>query len=299
MLQILLLSFVKAQVFIDSKNLTAQPVPEGKYPWLVSLQDSFGHFCGGTLLDATTVITASHCFPPEYPFSPNMVAYSGVSDLRNLTKAFKFRLKSLTKHPDYFSNSLGISNDIAIIKVEPYYQTNVQPLAVRKVELDNGTYSKDYRHLTTAGWGTTNAANSSYYSPVLSESPVTILPQDVCQNNMYPDLYPTSICGYSLTTGTCQSDAGSPMYVVKPDKSIVLVGINSYSQGCATQNVAGVYSRVSGLSGWVNSVLPMLAPVQTTTAQPTGIQTTSASIATSIMVDSGASTSKSKSGKRK
>jgi trypsin len=34
----------------------------GEFPFIVSLQRSGSHFCGGSLLDATTVITAAHCF---------------------------------------------------------------------------------------------------------------------------------------------------------------------------------------------------------------------------------------------
>jgi trypsin len=34
----------------------------GEFPFIVSVQTSSGsHFCGGTLLDADTVITAGHC----------------------------------------------------------------------------------------------------------------------------------------------------------------------------------------------------------------------------------------------
>ena len=38
---------------------------ESPIPWQVSVrngQSGWGHFCGGTILDATTVMSAAHCF---------------------------------------------------------------------------------------------------------------------------------------------------------------------------------------------------------------------------------------------
>jgi V8-like Glu-specific endopeptidase len=33
----------------------------GEFPFIVSLQKSGSHFCGGTLVNANTVVTAAHC----------------------------------------------------------------------------------------------------------------------------------------------------------------------------------------------------------------------------------------------
>lgn len=33
----------------------------GDFPFIVSLQRSGSHFCGGSLLDSRTVVTAAHC----------------------------------------------------------------------------------------------------------------------------------------------------------------------------------------------------------------------------------------------
>jgi secreted trypsin-like serine protease len=38
-----------------------EPAPAGAFPFIVSLQKSGSHFCGGSLLNANTVVTAAHC----------------------------------------------------------------------------------------------------------------------------------------------------------------------------------------------------------------------------------------------
>lgn len=37
------------------------PAEVGDFPYLVSMQLSGRHYCGGSLLDSTTVLTAAHC----------------------------------------------------------------------------------------------------------------------------------------------------------------------------------------------------------------------------------------------
>jgi trypsin len=49
----------------DDTNIPAivggVPAVAGDFPFIVSLQKNGQHFCGGSLLDSTTVLTAAHC----------------------------------------------------------------------------------------------------------------------------------------------------------------------------------------------------------------------------------------------
>ena len=61
-----------------------KPMPDGRIvggedaeiediPWQISFQTTGGfHFCGGSIMDATHVITAAHCCDGEGPFTSNV-----------------------------------------------------------------------------------------------------------------------------------------------------------------------------------------------------------------------------------
>ena len=58
-------SVKKATSFVPADFTTniigGSPASEGEFPFIVSLQRSGSHLCGGSLLNANTVVTAAHC----------------------------------------------------------------------------------------------------------------------------------------------------------------------------------------------------------------------------------------------
>lgn len=257
----------------DQRIINGTAVAFGTYPWMVSLQDSTGHYCGGTLIDANTIITAAHCFPPEYPFTTDQVAYAGFVDQTKLSEAFKFKLLSIKMHPNYLWLN-GARNDIAILKCQ-LVQGNAANLPVGMVEYDNGTfYSLPGTRLQVAGWGATVSGDRSTKSPVLLETRVMVQAQSACSAKLIQfspshNLSSTSICGFSPNTDSCQGDSGGPMFARKPDGKFVLVGIVSYGVGCAIGDYPGVYARVSTLTSWILNVNPLITSLTTTTTKAT------------------------------
>jgi secreted trypsin-like serine protease len=213
--------------------------PQFKYPWLVSIQNSRGVYCGGILVNNNTIITAAHC-SQEPPSRFTVLAHR--HDNRKSTdeeKAVVFSVDRIIRHPNYVSTSNGF--DAAVWKLK-LVSGDPSTALTKPIKLDNGTYSADATNLVAAGWGTTSSGGR--ISNVLMEVPLPVVTDAKCKQ-AYPRVAPSSICaGYDEGgKDTCQGDSGGPLFY-EDETAIHLVGLTSYGRGCAGRNAYGVYARI-------------------------------------------------------
>ena len=50
----------------ENRIIDGEETEENEYPFVVSLQDSMGHFCGGSLIAKNVVLSAAHCQGGDY-----------------------------------------------------------------------------------------------------------------------------------------------------------------------------------------------------------------------------------------
>lgn len=77
---------------VSIKVVGGSAAQAGDFPFIVSLEEGGGQFCGGTLLNPTTVLTAAHCRDPPSPANLTVRAGSLVSSLHRRLTAFAYTL---------------------------------------------------------------------------------------------------------------------------------------------------------------------------------------------------------------
>jgi secreted trypsin-like serine protease len=233
-----------------------------------------GPICGGSLIDARTVVTAAHCIYDDQTgavSAPESVPVlvgrrdlnSGLGQLVNVTQ--------VVKHPSYPSSG-GMRDDIAILHLATDVNVNfITPVGPSETALWGGGAGKTLDESTgafIAGWGNTISGQNSQPS-VLRAATIPIVSDQECGGwsggGLGSEFAPTSmICGSILDTDgvsgeqntngvdTCQGDSGGPLIVGDNAGGYRLVGLTSWGYDCAGTSY-GVYTRVDAYRDWINA----------------------------------------------
>ncbi|KAF2018272.1 trypsin-domain-containing protein [Aaosphaeria arxii CBS 175.79] len=221
------------------------PATAGEFPFIVSLQRGGSHFCGGSLLNANTVVTAAHCAVGQS--ASNLRVRAG--SLQKASGGTLSNVASITIHPSFSSSTLN--NDVAILKLSTPIPTSstIGYAALPASGSDPAAGSG----ATVAGWGTTSSGGSS--PAALRKVDVPIVARTTCQSQYSVSEITNNMFCAGLTAGgkdSCQGDSGGPIINTS---SRVLIGLVSWGEGCAAPNKPGVYARVGTLLPFIQSNL--------------------------------------------
>ncbi|WP_187369352.1 serine protease [Baekduia soli] len=208
--------------------------------------------CGGSILDATHVVTAAHCVydttDNDAVSSPDEIrVYGGVSDRRQLTGGSVQRVTviSVAIKPDF--DPVAFSNDAAVLTLQaPGFSFNGD--SVKPIALDDVGHDPSFSdNLQISGWGSTAAqAAGGTNPPTLSNTLQVISDLHKASCAPYGGIDTTiQICAGTLGKDACQGDSGGPL-AQSISGTWRLVGIISWGVGCATAQYPGVYTRVAG-----------------------------------------------------
>jgi secreted trypsin-like serine protease len=234
----------------DNKIIGGTAVPDGKYPFMVALLDTrFGstafeqQFCGGTLIDEDSVLTAAHCVFGESAAPLRVIVGRTVLDSN---QGQKRSVSEIFIHPLY-NPSLNDARDAAVLELS----SPVSGIAPIKLATSSQNFLESPgQNATVAGWGNTIAqpaggSAGSSFPDRMREAQVSLV-SDAQAKSVYKGAFVASLMVAAGHTGkdTCQGDSGGPMFA-KAASKYRQIGITSFGIGCAADGFPGVYTEVN------------------------------------------------------
>jgi hypothetical protein len=232
----------------NTRIVGGQPVKSGSYEWMVSLQDGGDHYCGGSLISPTYVLTAAHCL---YGYPKPEAVKIGLDRLSG--KGITRKVRRVILHPDYDGDSPA---DIAVMELSESVD-NVAPVALSS----GGKGEAAGTTVKVIGWGLMKEGGNSLPDQLMGVE-VPIVSKDTCTaKGAYPkdSIFNENICAGFQKGGkdSCQGDSGGPLFF-ESGNVVEQVGVVSWGEGCARKNKYGVYARVSSYLNWIESKVPDL-----------------------------------------
>ncbi|XP_063703011.1 trypsin-1-like [Culicoides brevitarsis] len=233
----------------ESRIVGGQNARPNEFPYQVSLQQGGRHFCGGSIIHQSFVLTAAHC-----NIGGDVMVVAGEHDFRRESGDEQRRKAvSFVVHEDYEkdkNNGVG-PDDIAIISVDRPFTLNGK---IRAINLPNANTYPTGRAVVS-GWGSISRIPVLPVQPnVLQKATLPIHTQSQChlywRGSAFSD---RNICAGPLlgTSATCQGDSGGPLATGSGDDR-VLVGIVSWGAvPCGTIGKPGVFVQVSKYIDWI------------------------------------------------
>ena len=212
-----------------------------RHPYAVSIQDSIGHFCGGSLIAADMILTAAHCQGGSYDI------VIGRHSL-NSNSGESIPMRKEIPHPKY--NDRTTDADWMLVLLERPTQQNL-PF----VKLNNDKNSPRVgEEVTVMGWGDTTSDDlTQELAEVLMSVDVNTISNSDCDAskgsiNGWSDSYNGQItnnmlCAADRGQDSCQGDSGGPLVIQgnsADGSDDVQVGVVSWGVGCASPDFPGV-----------------------------------------------------------
>ncbi|XP_066304145.1 trypsin-like isoform X2 [Branchiostoma lanceolatum] len=229
----------------------------GSWPWMVGVQLSGGHYCGGTLISDRWIVSAAHCF-----FGRNLALFEAVLGEHSIQTEESYEqrieLAEVIFHDDYDPKTKR--NDIALLRLAEPARLNqrVSPACLPEEDVNVGSGST----CVVTGWGDTEEPETQYdvyqlMSDVLLEAEVPIVSYWSCRHRLpgYDVDRTSQVCAGYTEGGvdTCQGDSGGPLMCESRDGHWFLYGITSYGEGCAQPRTPAVYTRVPAMVAWIRA----------------------------------------------
>jgi len=231
-------------------------------PWQVHLRQvspsgGFSYFCGGTIIDAKTILTAAHCYHGKNLKGTDFFVTAGVVHVEDGAGQSAF-VEKITLHESY--DNVNVDNDVAILKLKtPLTFTN----NVQRACLPEASYVPTGKAVAS-GWGLV-AQYPNKEPDNLQWVTKPLVTKDKCVQDPFlwapGQITANMICAGDADGGesTCSGDSGGPLVIPKSstDDTAVVIGATSFGygeknvKGCGKKGYPAVYAYVPRYINWI------------------------------------------------
>lgn len=245
----------------DGRDLPAEPLVVGgrnaarqAWPWQVALYAlpvdiATGHFCGGTVIDASWILTAAHCIYDE-----GLLWATDIGVMAGSNSLSDDRGQVLAEIDGIFINArylLDENADLALLRLtEPLpLGPSIQPVPLAGAA--DGALRAPGKEAVVTGWGATDGFGDET-PDLLQEARLPISGAPRCADEVDTA---QQLCAGKPEGGAsaCFGDSGGPLVVQKADGKWTQVGITSAvtDDTCGIPGSLSLFTRVDAFAPWI------------------------------------------------
>jgi len=240
---------------VQAKIVNGQEATECEWKWQASLRMGTQSFCGGSLIHPKWVMSAAHCITSVSASQLTIVLGDHDRFAQGSNESAR-EVSRIIGHPSYSSSTM--TNDFALIELKQRAPENdcIGTVCIPQT----GDSVIGVKDCFITGWGTLQAGGSS--PRYLQEAKVTTMTNAACGSGYPGQIDSTMICAQGRNsaghvTDACQGDSGGPL-VCERNGKYFLEGATSWGRGCAAAQYPGVWARLTAVTAWTNSYVPVV-----------------------------------------
>nr|ACR15969.2 serine protease 17 [Mamestra configurata] len=240
--------------FLSSRIVGGVPAGQGQYPYQAGLLLSIiGHdgtgVCGGSLISASRVVTAAHCWNDGVHQVWRVTVVLGSTTL--FSGGTRLDSSVIAMHPNW--TPALIRNDVGVIYLPHAVQLsgNIAPIA-----LPTGSSEFVGTSAIASGYGLTSSGGSISANQFLSHVRLNVIANSACSFAFPFVVQPSNLCTSGVGgVGTCSGDSGGPLVATQNGRN-VLIGVTSFGSAFGCQiNLPSVFARVTSYVSFFNQHL--------------------------------------------
>ncbi len=208
-----------------------------QFPWQVVVLSEFekngkaaGALCGGSILDASHILTAAHCVdaegtttqhpPGDFAVVAGDSTFTGKSATTQLAG-----VASIRTHP-YYTLPPEIKDDVAVLALSKPLELSEANDAQAIGLVPTGATPAPGTALNVSGYGKEQGAEDSQPNGKLYSTTLTALGSDACRNQVGVNSS-VLLCALSATSSVCNGDSGGPLTEGSPPVEVGIVDFGS------------------------------------------------------------------------